>query len=175
MEQLATHAAEIDEEEDFDLDFGHDAGEGTQFITFRLAEEDYGVDILKVQEIINWRRLTRLPSVPGFIKGVLNLRGTVVPVVDLRLKFGMDERPADGRTVVIILEVQGRIMGAVVDSVSDVVAFKDNDMRDAPAFANTVQTDYIRGMAEKGNKFFILLDVDRMMTIEELSTIDAVA
>lgn len=144
-----------------------------EFVTFTLAGEDYGVDVANVQEIINYRGFTRIPNVAEFIKGVLNLRGTVVPVVDLRVKFRLEAAPYDKYTVILIVEVAGRVMGVVVDRVTDVLVLAPEEVRPAPSFSAATRTRHIRGMAEKDGKFLILLDIDRVLSPEELELVDA--
>ncbi len=149
------------------------AGEGSQFVTFTLADEEYGVDIMKVQEIIGYRGFTKIPNVGEYIKGVLNLRGTVVPVVDLRLKFNMDEKDYDQYTVIMIVEVAGRIMGIIVDSVSDVVSLAADEIQPTPNFSSNISTDFIKGMGKKEEKFIILLDINKVLSDEELKEVDS--
>lgn len=148
--------------------------EGDQFVTFSLATEEYGVSILLVQEIIGYRTLTQIPGVPSFVKGMLNLRGAVVPVIDLRIRFGMTSREYDKFTVIVIVVVQGRTMGIIVDGVSDVVSFEPHQVQPTPPVAAAVHTDYISGMGQKDDKFVILLDVDKMLSLEELEVLSAV-
>jgi purine-binding chemotaxis protein CheW len=162
-------------QEQFDqagLDAGQQMAEGSQFVTFTLADEEYGIDIMRVQEIIGYRCFTKIPNVSNYIKGVLNLRGTVVPVVDLRLKFNMKEKEFDQFTVIMIVEVAGRVMGIIVDSVSDVVSLDEEDIQATPRFSSTIDTDFIDGMGKKEDKFIILLDIDKILTDEEIAEID---
>jgi purine-binding chemotaxis protein CheW len=144
----------------------------SQFVTFSLGEEEYGIEIMKVQEIIGYQGFTRIPNVPDFIKGVLNLRGTVVPVVDLRKKFSMEDKEYTKFTVIIILEALGRIMGIIVDAISDVVSLTEQDIQDPPSFNDTVRTDFIKGMGKKNDKLIILLDMDKVLSQEELEELD---
>ena len=144
-----------------------------QFVTFTLAEEEYGVDILRVQEIIGYKGFTKIPRVADFIKGVLNLRGTVVPVVDLRRKFAMDEKDYDKFTVIMIVEVAGRVIGIIVDAVSDVVSLDSDDIQPTPRFSEKIRTEFIKGMGRKEDKFIILLDIDKVLSDEELEIVDA--
>jgi purine-binding chemotaxis protein CheW len=147
---------------------------GEQFVTFSLADEEYGVDIMKVQEIIGYQGFTKIPNLPSFIKGVLNLRGTVVPVIDLRAKFLLEEKEYNKFTVIILLNILGRVMGMIVDSISDVVSFNDAEMEDTPNFGAKIRTEFIKGMGKKGNKFVILLDLDEVMSVQDIETIDGV-
>jgi purine-binding chemotaxis protein CheW len=154
------------------LNIGPSTGEVGQYVTFTLADEEYGVDIMRVQEIIGYRGFTKIPNVNPFIKGVLNLRGTVVPVIDLRLKFNLAEKAFDQFTVIMIVEVSGRIMGIIVDSVSDVVTLEKEDIRETPRFSNAINTDFINGMGKKEDKFIILLDIDKVLTDREMEEVD---
>jgi purine-binding chemotaxis protein CheW len=143
-----------------------------QFVTFLLAGEEYGVDIMKVQEIIGYKGFTKIPNVTEFIKGVLNLRGAVVPVIDLRLKFGMEEREYDKFTVIMIAEVAGKTMGIIVDAVSDVVSLSAEDIQPKPDFSAEIDTSFINGMGKKEDKFIILLDIDKVLSDEEIRDVE---
>jgi purine-binding chemotaxis protein CheW len=156
----------------FAKDMGIDRSAGQQFVTFSLADEEYGVDIMKVQEIIGYQGFTKIPNLPDFIKGVINLRGTVVPVVDLRAKFFLDEKEYNRFTVIIVLTVLGRIMGMIVDAISDVVTFNEDEMEETPDFGGHVRTEFIKGMGKRDEKFVILLDIDRVMNAKDLESID---
>ncbi len=145
-----------------------------QFVTFQLGGETYGISILKLNEIIAYQSCTTIPNVPNFIKGVLNLRGIVVPVIDLRDRFGMELKEYDQFTVIMILDVAGRIMGLVVDAVSDVIALNKDDIKPRPHFSTGISTEFIYGMGIKDNKFIILLDVDKLLSDEELNMVDGV-
>ena len=146
-------------------------GEG-KYLTFTLDQEDYGVVILKVREIIGMLPITPVPQTPVFLKGVINLRGQVIPVVDLRLKFGLMELEYTERTSIIVVEVKGQAgnipIGIVVDSVSEVVSIRGVDIEPTPAFGTRVDTDYILGMAKLEGRVKILLDIDRVLSSEEL-------
>ncbi len=144
-----------------------------QFVTFTLGDEEYGIEILKVQEIIGYPGFTKIPNMPAFVKGVINLRGSVVPVIDLRLKFGMDEKAYDTYTVILVLEVREKIIGAIVDSVSDVISLKEEEMQPTPDFSSGVSADSIRGMGRKDEKLIILLDIDRVLSGTEVGMLDA--
>lgn len=162
-------------DDDFELDIGQAAAEGAQYITFQVADEEYGIDIQRIQEIIRYRVLTRIPNSPDFVLGVLNLRGVVVPVIDLRCRFHMDRRETDKRTVIVVVEVQGRVMGLVVDSVNDVVAFEEDGVKPPPSFSSSIRTDFIEGMGESDGKFIVLLAIDRLLTVTEMAEVDAAA
>ena len=129
-----------------------------QFVTFQLGAETYGISILKLNEIIAYQSCTTIPNVPSFIKGVLNLRGIVVPVIDLRERFSMELKDYDQFTVIMILDVSGRIMGLVVDAVSDVLTLNSDDIKPRPHFSTGISTEFISGMGIKDKKFIILLE-----------------
>lgn len=162
---------------DGDLGIGGNA-EVDQFLTFMMSEEEYGVDILRVQEIRGWDVVTSIPNTPAYIKGVINLRGTIVPIVDLRKRFGLDSVDYGPTTVVIVLKVLSeeseRIMGIVVDAVSDVYNVKDEDMKPAPDFGSVVSIEFVRGLATIDEKMLIILDIDMMLNSKDLSTVDEV-
>lgn len=149
-------------------------GLSSQYVTFLLGNETYGISILKLNEIIAYQECTTIPHVPPFIKGVLNLRGIVVPVIDLRERFNMEKKAYDQFTVIMILEVSGRIMGLIVDSVSDVVTLTKDAIKPRPSFSTSIGVDFIHGMGVKDNKFIILLDVDKLLSDDELNAVDGV-
>jgi len=147
-----------------------------QYLTFIMADEEYGVDILRVQEIRGWEHVTPIPNAPPHIKGVINLRGTIVPIIDLRQRFGLSKAEYGPLTVVIVLKVNtrkgSRVMGIVVDAVSDVYSLSADDMRAAPDLGDNVNTSYIRGLVNVANKMVILLDINELLggdTIPEVS------
>ena len=143
-----------------------------EYLTFTLGREEYGVDILKVQEIRGYDAVTRLPDAPEWIKGVINLRGAIIPVVDLRIKFRLGEPVYDGFTVMIILNVSGRVIGAVVDSVSDVTQLRPDQIRPAPELGLQVDARYIAGMGSVDQRMLILLDIERMVKSREMALVD---
>ncbi len=152
---------------------GRSAGQEGKFLTFSLAEEEYGISILKVREIIGMMPIRTVPQTPGFVKGVINLRGQVIPVVDLRLKFGMEELDYTERTSIIVVDVKGGAetlvrIGIVVDFVSEVANIKAEEVEDAPVFGSQLNTEYILGMAKIGKGVKILLDIDRILAVEDL-------
>ena len=149
-------------------------GLSSQYVTFLLGNETYGISILKLNEIIAYQECTAIPHVPAFIKGVLNLRGIVVPVVDLRERFDMEKKACDQFTVIMILEVSGRIMGLIVDAVSDVVTLAKEAIKPRPNFSTGIGMNFIHGMGVKDDKFIILLDVDRLLSDNELNVVDGV-
>ena len=140
------------------------ATDGSQYLTFRLAEEEYGVEILKVQEIKGYTAINAIPNAPPYLKGVMDLRGTIVPVVDLRAKFSMAETSFNQFTVIIVVKVGARVMGLVVDAVSDVLNIPKPDIQATPDFGAEVDARYINGMAKAGDKLVVLLDIDRVMS-----------
>jgi len=150
-----------------------------QYLTFIMADEEYGVDILCVQEIRGWESATPLPNAPPHIKGVINLRGTIVPIVDLRQCFGMAAIEYTGVTVVIVLKVEldkgSRIMGIVVDAVSDVYTLADTEMKSAPDLGDAISTDYIRGLVSIDEKMVILLEIDRLLTMDDLPNLEEIS
>lgn len=145
-------------------DDGLPKGPEREFLTFRLGEEEYAVDILKVQEIRGYAGVTRIARAPSFIKGVINLRGTIIPIVDLRDRFGVGTLTYDEFTIVIILNLKSRVVGIVVDSVSDVSRLAADDIRPAPSFSTAVDTRYIEGLAETEGGMLIVLEIDGLMS-----------
>ena len=143
----------------------------SEFLTFKLGAEEYGVDILKVQEIRGYGTVTRIPEAPEFVKGVINLRGTIVPVVDMRLKFRLGKAEYNSFTVMIILNVADRVVGMVVDSVSDVVALTPSQIRPAPELGSTVGAQFLTGIGALDQRMLILLDIERLMTSAEMALI----
>ena len=146
---------------------------GGEFLTFRLGAEEYGIDILKVQEIRSYEVSTRIANAPPFIKGVVNLRGVIVPIVDLRLKLGCDSVEVNSFTVVIVLNVKGRVVGAVVDSVSDVLELARDAIKAAPEMASSVDASFITGIGSVGDRMLILMDIESLMASPEMGLIDA--
>ena len=142
-----------------------------KYLTFSLSEEEYGIGILKVKEIIGMMAITIVPQAPDYVKGVINLRGKVIPVVDLRLKFGMDKMEYTDRTCIIVVEIRTKTgnvpMGIVVDAVSEVLNVRAADIEDTPTFGASMNTDYILGMAKAGDGVKILLDIDKVVTARE--------
>ena len=145
-----------------------------EFLTFRLGAEEYGIDILKVQEIRGYEPPTRVANAPNFIKGVVNLRGTIVPIVDMRLKFSCSKADYNSFTVVIILNIVGRIMGMVVDSVSDVITLTAEQIKPAPDMGSTLSADYLLGLGTIDERMLILVAIDKMMSSAEMGLIETV-
>jgi purine-binding chemotaxis protein CheW len=146
-----------------------------KYLTFSLAVEEYGIGILKIKEIIGMMPITSVPQTPDFVKGVVNLRGKVIPVVDLRLRFGMASIDYDERTCIIVVEIGRRdmnvVIGIVVDSVSEVLNIKGEDIEDTPTFGTALDTDYILGMAKIEGKVKILLDIDEVLGADDLESL----
>lgn len=137
--------------------------DGSQFLTFNLGDELYGVDILRVQEIKGYTVVTKIPNTPSHIKGVLNLRGTIVPIVELRTKFGMPTIDYTAFTVIIVVVVRDKVMGLVVDSVSDVLNIDKKDMQQSPQFGARVDVSFLNGIGKSGDKLVALLDMDGLL------------
>lgn len=150
-----------------------------KYLTFTLAEEEYGIGILKIKEIIGMMTITSIPQTPEFVKGVINLRGKVIPVLDLRLRFGMEEIDYTDRTCIIVVEIEGHagdvVIGIVVDSVSEVLNIKAQEIEETPTFGAKLNTDFILGMAKIDGGVKILLDIDRVLTDEEMEILDKAA
>ncbi|CAM4300877.1 chemotaxis protein CheW [Serratia silvae] len=153
------------------------AGEtvGQEFLIFTLGNEEYGIDILKVQEIRGYDQVTRIANTPAFIKGVTNLRGVIVPIIDLRVKFAQQDVSYDENTVVIVLNFGQRVVGIVVDGVSDVLSLTAEQIRPAPEFAVTLATEYLTGLGSLGERMLILVDIEKLLSSEEMSLVDNVA
>lgn len=150
--------------------------DSNQFLTFMLSGETYGINILDIKEIIEYGNLTPVPMMPDFIAGVINLRGSVVPVVNLKLRFGDNTTDIDKRTSIVIIEVDNddrkTEIGIVVDIVNEVIDLAESDIEPAPSFGARIRADFIKGMGKIGDQFLILLDVDHVLSIEELSIVE---
>lgn len=146
-----------------------------EYLTFRLDQEEYGIDILKVQEIRGYEKPTRIANAPEFIKGVVNLRGTIVPIVDMRLKFNCAKAEYNTFTVVIILNLRNRIVGIVVDSVSDVMELAPENLKAAPEMENSVDSAAVVGLGSVGDRMLILLDIEKLMSSLEMGLTSAEA
>src|SRR5574337_946200 len=154
-----------------------DMTEQRQYLTFYLAGEEYGIGILRVKEILEYDTLTKVPTTPSFIRGVINLRGSVVPVVDLAVKFGLPATPVTKRTCIVIVEValdgQPTVMGVLADAVSQVMDLTPADIEAPPAFGTRVKVDYLQGMGKVGKRFVLLLDADKVLSAPELLAAEA--
>jgi purine-binding chemotaxis protein CheW len=164
---------------------GHDAGEVTQartlkggkFLTFLMANEKYGLEILKVREIIGMMDITSVPTTPAFVRGVINLRGKVIPVIDLRLKFGIEAKENMQRTCIIVVQIvrnaQEMTMGIIVDEVSDVLNINQDQIEPPPSFGPDIRTDFILGMGMVDQKVVTMLDIDRVLSEQEISLVES--
>lgn len=142
-----------------------------QFLTFNLGEELYGVNILKVQEIKGYTTATKIPNTPDYLKGVLNLRGSIVPIIDLRMKFGMGMTEPTSFTVIVVVNVRNRIMGFLVDAVSDVLDLNAKDIQPPPELGSSVDITFVAGIGKVNDCLITLLDIDRVLTDEEVKTV----
>ena len=149
-------------------------GEGRELLTFTLGNEEYGIDILKVQEIRGYDTVTTIANAPEFIKGVINLRGIIVPIVDMRIKFKLGNVTYNETTVVIILNIAKRVVGMVVDGVSDVTTLKHEEIRPAPEFGSNLDTQYLLGLGTVGERMIILVDIERLMSSRDMELIESV-
>ena len=143
-----------------------------EILAFELGGQRYGIDLLAVQEIRGYENVTRIANAPDFVKGVVNLRGIIVPIIDLRLRFGIGQPTYDALTVVIILHVGGRVVGMVVDAVSDVVTLRENDVKPAPSMGGAISTVHMTGLASVDDHLVTLLDVPSLLASAEVNSID---
>jgi purine-binding chemotaxis protein CheW len=148
---------------------------GGEFLTFTLGPEEYGIDILKVQEIRGYDAVTTIANTPKFIKGVINLRGIIVPIVDMRIKFNLENVSYDQLTVVIILNLASRVVGMVVDGVSDVIALTPEQIKIAPQFGATLDTKYLMGLGTVDQRMLILVDIEKLMSSSDMELVDKIA
>ncbi|HRH42648.1 MAG TPA: chemotaxis protein CheW [Pyrinomonadaceae bacterium] len=149
--------------------------QGGKFLSFFLKEEEYGIEILKVQEIIKILPITRVPRTPEFVKGVINLRGKIIPVTDLRSKFNMEQREETSETCIIVVQTNGLEIGVIVDKVSEVLDISDAEIEDVPSFGTDVSTDYLLGIGNTNGRVRLLLDIERILTAQEVVQIQEVA
>jgi purine-binding chemotaxis protein CheW len=147
-------------------------GKTNQYLTFRLEDEQYAVSVYSVREVLEYVPITRLPQSAAYLKGVINLRGMGIPVIDLRTKFGMSDVPITKDTSIIVLDIQGRegllITGALADSVQEVIELEDTEIEPAPRFGNNLSVNYIQGIGKKDGKFIIILDMDKILSTDEV-------
>jgi purine-binding chemotaxis protein CheW len=143
-----------------------------QYITFFLDQEEYALELLKIKEIIAFRPLTRVPRMGGFIKGILNLRGVILPVFDPREKFGLPSRAYNSHTVIFIMELAGRLVGLIVDMASDVIDLPKDDIQSTPAFSTPIQSDYIQGIGSIEDRLVVLLNAERLLDEQEIAALD---
>jgi purine-binding chemotaxis protein CheW len=139
-----------------------------QLISFRVGDEEYGLDILRVKEVIRLRGITRLPRAPSFVKGIINLRGDVIPIIDLRDKFGLEHRDYTEMTRVIVVDLEGKLVGMVVDSASQVVRIPSDQIDPPPPIVGGLSAEFVKGVGKHGDRLVILLDIDRILTMEEI-------
>lgn len=154
---------------------GATASAAAEYLTFRLGQEEYGIDILRVQEIRSYEQPTRMAHAPEFIKGVIDLRGVIVPIVDLRLKLNCAQAEYTDFTVVIILNVAGTVLGAVVDAVADVVALPADSIKPAPQFQGQMDASFVRGIATVGERMLIVVDIESLLSSAEMGLVKTVA
>ena len=151
------------------------SGEGRELLTFTLGGDEYGIDILKVQEIRGYEAATTIANAPEFIKGVVNLRGIIVPIVDMRIKFKLGSVTYDETTVVIILNIANRVVGMVVDGVSDVTTLKPDEIRPAPEFGSDLDVKYLQGLGTVDDRMIILVDIEKLMSSRDMELVDHAA
>jgi len=148
-----------------------------KYLTFKLGSEEFGLEILKVQEIIQMQAITRVPRTPEFVRGVINLRGKVIPVVDLRLKFGMDHVEDTEKTCIVVVQIRNAtsvvVMGTIIDEVREVLDIPEASIEDTPSFGTSIDTEFILGMGKIGNNVKILLDIDKVLSSQEISSVAA--
>lgn len=169
MSQTAQNTSSMDAKSEDEISM-------SEYLAFKLGKEEYGLDILKVQEIRGYEAVTRVAGVPDFVKGVINLRGIIVPIVDMRLKFKLGEPSYDQFTVVIILNIPGKVVGIVVDGVSDVITLKPDQVKPPPEVGNALSGgDYIVGLGTLDERMLILLDIEKLMSSKDMGLIDAAA
>ena len=148
---------------------------GRELLTFTLGSEEYGIDILKVQEIRGYDAVTTIANSPEFIKGVINLRGIIVPIIDMRIKFRLGNVTYNQLTVVIILNVANRVVGIVVDGVSDVITLSAEQLKPAPEFSSSLDTQYITGLGTVDDRMIIVMDIERLMTSRDMDLVEMAA
>jgi purine-binding chemotaxis protein CheW len=150
-----------------------------KYLTFKLAEEEYGLEILKVQEIIQMQAVTHVPRTPDYVRGVINLRGKVIPVVDLRKKFGLDSVKDTEKTCIIVVQVNNGnskvVMGTIIDEVKEVLDIKSENIEETPSFGASINTDFILGIGKVGSTVKMLLDIDKVLSMSEISSVTKVA
>lgn len=156
-----------------DMEESSGSGNSRELLTFTLGGEEYGIDILKVQEIRGYDAVTAIANTPDFIKGVINLRGIIVPIVDMRIKFHLGNAEYDQFTVVIILNVANRVVGMVVDGVSDVITLTPEQIRPAPEFGSAIDTQYVMGLGTVDERMLILVDIEKLMTSQDMQLVEA--
>ena len=151
------------------------SGRPLEFLSFTLGQEEYGIDIQKVQELRGYDAVTRIANAPEYIKGVVNLRGIIVPIIDMRIKFQLGAPTYDQFTVVIVLNIGGRVVGMVVDSVSDVITLSAEQIKPAPEMGAVLDTDYLIGLGTLDERMLILVDIDKLMSSDEMGLVEKIA
>lgn len=151
------------------------ASTALEFLAFTLGDEEYGIDIQSVQELRSYDTVTRLANTPEFIKGVVNLRGIIVPIIDMRIKFSLGTPVYDQVTVVIVLNIGGRVMGMVVDSVSDVITLTSDEIKPPPQMGTAINTDYLIGIGALDQRMLVLIDIARLMSADDIGLIEKLA
>ncbi len=154
---------------------GSDDSSLIQLVTFKIGEEEFGVDILKVQEIIRMMPITKVPNAPDFVEGVINLRGKVIPVIDMRRRFGMSATAHDSQTRIKVMDLQGQIVGFVVDAVCEVLRIKESTIEPPPPVVAGIGSEYMRGVGKLEDRLLILLDLDKLLSENELNSLAGVA
>ena len=157
------------------MQHNYDNAGGAEFLAFTMGQEEYGLDILRVQEIRGYEAVTKLANAPDYFKGVVNLRGIIVPVIDMRIRFNLGTPTYDQFTIVIVLNIRGKVMGMVVDSVSDVTTLTADQIRPAPDMGSAMDTDYLIGLGTLDERMLILIDIDKLMSSEEIGLVDKLA
>jgi purine-binding chemotaxis protein CheW len=160
----------LDNYEDIEQELTH-SGNGLQYVTFYIRDEKYALDITKVREFITYTQITKMPNLPYYVKGVINLRGSIIPVVDLRIRFNLEELVYNKYTVIIIVQVETKLVGMVVDSVSDVIYIPEDQIQPPPEFATSIDMEYITGLGQHQGELIILLEGEKMLSPEELRVI----
>lgn len=145
-----------------------------QLVTFRIAEEEFGVDILRVQEIIRMMPITKVPNAPSFVEGVINLRGKVIPIIDMRRRFGMAANAHNDQTRITVMDLQGQVVGFVVDAVREVLRIKESTVEAPPQVVTGIGSDYLKGVGKLDDRLLILLDLDKLLSEEEVGALGAV-
>lgn len=148
---------------------------GHEYLVFTLGDEEYGIEILKVQEIRGYERITRIANAPNFISGVTNLRGVIVPIIDLRIKFNFTSHGVEKDAVIIVLTLTNRVVGIVVDGVSDVLSLTPEQIRPAPEFSVTLSTEYLQGLGAMDERMLILVDIEKLLNSQEMELVDNIA
>ncbi len=149
--------------------------EGQQYVTFSLNDEEYAIDAINVQEIMELANITKVPHLPEYLKGVINLRGTIIPVVDMKMKFAMKGEAARKHTCVIVTEFSGGIMGLIVDAVSDVLHLPEESIAATPSFGTKINTDFIKGLGKVNDRLVLVLDIDKVLSEEEAALVSEAA